>query len=81
MTWTNKYHETNFYELLFKLFLLLQAMFFTDEVNQLKAKTVVLNTEKRKLVEANKIAKKETKELQIKLSGVVMVLEDKKVRN
>ena len=56
-------------------------MFFTDEVNQLKAKTVVLNTEKRKLVEANKIAKKETKELQIKLSEVVMVLEDKKVRN
>ena len=37
--------------------------------------------EKEKLIEANKVAEIETKELQIKLSEVVMDLEDKKVGN
>ena len=37
--------------------------------------------EKETLVEANKVAETETKGLQIKLSEVVMVLEDKKVGN
>ena len=50
-------------------------MFLTYEVNQLKTKTVLLNTEKEKLIEANKVAEKETKGLQIKFSEVVMVLE------
>ena len=35
--------------------------------------------EKEKLIEANKVAKTETKGLQIKLLEVVMVLKDKKV--
>ena len=51
------------------------SKFFTDEVSELKTKTVLLNTEKEKLIEANKVAEKETKGLQIKFSEVVMVLE------
>ena len=55
-------------------------MFLTYEVNQLKTKTVELNMEKEKLIEASKVAEIETKELQKKLSEVEMVLEDKIIR-